>query len=126
MIVAVAAVSLGALAGSGAARSALAGAVICGVANVYAVWRVFGARRAPASEHAELANLYRAEFGKLLVIGALTAALFSAIEVHILAYIGGCLGAILTGIGVAATFNPATASARNTKLQDNHGERDVN
>lgn len=126
LIVAAAAVSLGGLVGSDAARSALAGAVICGVANVYAVWRVFGARRDPASEHAELANLYRAELGKLLIIGALTAALFSAIEVHILAYIGGCLGVLLTGIGVAATFSPVTASTRNTKLQDNHGERDVN
>lgn len=122
LVVTAAAVSLGGLAGAAVARSALAGAVICGVANVYAAWRVFGSRRAPASEHAELANLYRAEFGKLLMIGALTAALFSATEVHILAYIGGCLGGVLTGIGVAATYNPVTASARNTELQDNHGE----
>jgi len=122
LVVVVAAASLGGFAGAGAARSALAGAVICGVAYIYAAWRVFGSRRRAVSEHAELANLYRAEVGKLLLIGALTAALFAATEVHILAYIGGCLGAILTGIGVAASFNPAPPSTRRTTRQDNHGE----
>lgn len=115
-------VSLGGVDSAGAAWSALAGAVICGVANVYAAWRVFGSRRGPASEHAELANLHRAEFGKFLIIGALSGALFSVAEVHILAFVGGCLGVLLTGIVVAATFNPGTASPRNTKIQDNHGE----
>ena len=97
-------------------------AVICGVANVYAAWRVFSSRRRPASEYGELANLYRAEFGKFVMIGALSAALFSVSDVDILAFVGGCISAILAGTLVAATFNPGAASTRNTKLEDNHGE----
>lgn len=120
-IVALAAI-LGGLGGPQAARSAAAGAVICGVANIYAAWRVFASRRRPASEYGELANLYRAEFGKFVMIGALSAGLFAVSTVDILAFVGGCIGAILAGTLIAATFNPGTASTRNTKLQDNHGE----
>jgi len=122
LLAAGASAALGGSAGAWAAACALAGALICGAANIYAAWRVFGPRCAPASAHAELANLYRAEFGKLLLIGALSAALFAATEVHILAYIGGCLGGVLPGIGVAATFSPATAGTHNTEAKDNHGE----
>lgn len=113
---------LGGLGSPQAARSAAAGAVICGVANIYAAWRVFASRRRPASEYGELANLYRAEFGKFVMIGALSAGLFAVSTVDILAFVGGCIGAILAGTLIAATFNPGTASTRNTKLQDNHGE----
>lgn len=114
--------ALGGLVGSQAARSALAGAAICGVANVYAAWRVFAAAHAQASEYRELANLYRAEFGKLVVIGALSAIWFSVSEVVILAFIGGCLGAIVTGTLVAATFNPGMPGVHNSKLHRTHGE----
>lgn len=121
--VAASAALLGGLDSGEAARSALAGAGICGVANIYAAWRVFRSRRRrPASEHGELANLYRAELGKLVTIGALSAVLFAVSEVRILAFVGGCLSAIVAGILVAATFNPGIESTHNTKLQDTHGE----
>jgi len=116
------AAAFGGLAGPLASRSAAAGAVICGVANAYAVWRVFLSKRRPASEYGELANLYRAEFGKFVMIGVLSAALFSVSKVDILAFVGGCISAILAGTLVAATFNPGAANTRNTKLEDKHGE----
>lgn len=121
LVVALAAVC-GGLAGPQAARSAAAGAIICGVANVYAAWRVFASKRRPASEYGELANLYRAELGKFVMIGALSAVLFSVSNVDILAFVGGSIGAILAGTLIAATFNPGTPSTRNTKIPDNHGE----
>lgn len=121
MVVALAA-ALGGLGSPHAARSAAAGAIICGVANVYAAWRVFVSKRRPASEYGELANLYRAEFGKFVMIGALSAVLFSVSNVDILAFVGGSIGAILAGTLIAATFNPGTTSTRNSKIQDNHGE----
>lgn len=114
--------ALGGFGGMQGARSALAGALICGVANVYAAWRVFAARDRPVSEYGELANLYRAEFGKLLVIGALSAALFSVVEVEILAFVGACLGALLAGTLVAATFNPGIPGMHNSKRHRTHGE----
>jgi len=116
------AAAFGGLGGPQALRSAAAGTVICGIANVYAAWRVFASRRRPASEYGELANLYRAEFGKFVMIGALSAALFSVSSVDILAYVGGCIGALLAGTLVAATFNPGSAKTRNTELKDDHGE----
>lgn len=119
LAVAAGAAALGGLDSLQSGRSALAGAGICGVANVYAAWRVFAAKSRPASEYGELANLYRAEFGKFIMIGALSAVLFSVSEVAILAFVGGCLSAILAGTIVAATFNPG---ARNAKIQDSHGE----
>lgn len=104
---------LGALDGVEAARSAAAGAVICGVANAYAAWRVFRSRGRPATEYGELANLYRAEFGKFVMIGALSAVLFAATEVRILPFVGGCLGALATGILVAAMFKPDIEGTHN-------------
>lgn len=97
------------------ARSALAGAGICGIANIYAAWRVFRSGSRAGSEYGELANLYRAEFGKFVMIGALSAMLFAVSEVRILAFVGGCLGAIVAGILVAAAFNPGIESTQNTK-----------
>lgn len=116
------AAAFGGLAGAGAVRSALAGALICGVANVYAAWRVFAARRGAVSQYGELANLYRAELGKLVVIGALSAVWFSVSKVVILAYIGGCLVAIVMGIVITATFNPGVPGIHNSKLHRIHGE----
>ena len=51
----------------GQARSALLGGGIALLANGYSVWRIFSAP-AETSGEAALANLYRAEFGKLVVI----------------------------------------------------------
>jgi len=105
-----------------AARSAAAGAMVCGAANAYAAWRVFIAGRRNGSQHGELANMYRAEFGKLVTIGVVSAVLFSVSSVDVLAYVGGCIGAILTGLLVAATFDPGVPGTHNTKMQDSHGE----
>lgn len=105
---------VGGLDGAEGARSAATGAVICGVANIYAAWRVFVGGRRPVSEYGELANLYRAEFGKFVLIGALSAAFFAVSEVWILAFVGGCLSAIVAGLLVAATFNPGIESTHNT------------
>lgn len=121
-VVALVAAALAGLDSAQSSRSALAGAAICGVANVYAAWRVFVAKRRTDSEFGELANLYRAEFGKFVMIGALSALLFSVSEVEILAFVGGCLGALMAGTLVAATFNPGTATTNNSKIQGNHGE----
>ena len=122
VVVALAAAALGGFDGAQSSRSALAGAVICGIANVYAAWRVFVAKRRTTSEFGELANLYRAEFGKFVMIGALSALLFSVSEVEILAFVGGCLGALLAGTLVAATFNPGTVTTNNLKIRNTHGE----
>jgi F0F1-type ATP synthase assembly protein I len=122
IVVALAAAALAGFDGAQSSGSALAGAAICGIANVYAAWRTFVAKRGTSSEFGELANLYRAEFGKFVMIGALSVVLFSVSEVEILAFVGGCLGAILAGTLVAATFNPRTAATNNSKIQNTHGE----
>jgi hypothetical protein len=64
----------------------------------------------------------RAELGKFVMIGVLSAGLFSVASVDILAYIGGCIGAILAGIVVAATFDPGAVNTHNTNVQESHGE----
>ena len=80
-----------------AAYSALLGGLVSAAANAYAGWRVFSAG-AGASEHAELANMYRAEFGKLLMFAALSAAVFAGLrEVNIVAFIGGCAASMIAG-----------------------------
>ncbi len=89
--------------GRAAALSALAGGLICAIANTYAGWRVFstGTR---ASVYAELQNMYRAEFGKLILIGSLCAAVFAAVpDIHVVAFVGGCIGVIIAGTVGAAT-----------------------
>ena len=120
-VVALAAV-FGGLHSPAAGRSALAGAAVCGMANVYSAWRVFVSKHRSDSAYGELANLYRAEFGKFVIIGALSAVIFSVSDVDILAFVGGCMGAILAGTLVAATFNPGSAGTSNAELQDEHGE----
>lgn len=122
LLVAGLAALLGGLGGTQAAWSAAAGAVICGLANTYAAWRVFAARRPMVSAHGELANIYRAEFGKLVMIGALSAALFKVSSVHILAYVGGCAAALLVGTLVAALFNPGGTGVRKNESEHSHGK----
>lgn len=103
------------------AASAFAGALICGVANCYAAWRVF--RRSPqeASEFGELSNLYRAEFGKLIIIGALSAFVFAISQVKILAFVAGCMIALLAGTLVGATFTPQLDNLKKQSLDNKHG-----
>ena len=63
----------------GQARSSLLGGGIAFVANGYSVWRVF-AVPADISGEATLVNLYRAEFGKLVITGALCATVFALVD----------------------------------------------
>ena len=94
-------------------RSALIGAGISVVGNSYAVRRVF-ARSGKISAHGELAALYRAEFGKLFIVGGLCAMAFIALdEIRIAGFLAG----LITGM-IAATVAVATQ-----KIQLPNGER---
>ncbi len=79
------------------------------IANTYAGWRIFS-RKQGDSVHGELYNFYRAEFGKLVMIGALCAATFAAIEaISVIAFVGGCVAAMVAGV-VGASFEPANCA----------------
>lgn len=81
-----------------AAYSALLGGMIYTIANGYAGWRIFS-RQQNGSVHGELYNFYRAEFGKLLMIGALCAATFASIKaINVIAFVGGCVAAMIAGV----------------------------
>ncbi len=85
-----------------AAYSALLGGMIYTIANTYAGWRIFS-RKQNDSVHGELYNFYRAEFGKLLMIGALCAATFAAIKaINVLAFVAGCVAAMIAGVVIAS------------------------
>ena len=78
-----------ALLADGQARSSLLGGGIAFVANGYSVWRAFSAP-ADTSGAATLGNLYRAEFGKLVIIGVLCGCAFIALEdLNFAAFLGG-------------------------------------
>ena len=84
-------------------RSALFGGGISVAGNGYAVWRVFS-RQTIGSGESELLALYRAEFGKLVIVGALCAAVFAAVDdVRIV----GLLTGLLIGM-IAATVAVVT------------------
>ena len=84
-------------------RSALIGAGISVAGNGYAVRRVFG-QYSEKTAQAELAALYRAEFGKLFIVAALCAVTFIALnEIKIAGFLAG----LFTGI-IAATLAAAT------------------
>jgi F0F1-type ATP synthase assembly protein I len=92
--------------GRTAAYSALLGGSIYTIANAYAGWRIFSRKRND-SVHGELYNFYRAEFGKLLMIGALCAATFASIKaINVIAFVGGCVAAMIAGV-VGASFEQA-------------------
>ena len=79
----------------GQARSALLGGGIALLANGYSVWRVFSAP-AETSGEAALANLYRAEFGKLVITGALCAMAFAfADNLAVGGFLAGLLATLL-------------------------------
>ena len=84
-------------------HSALVGAGISVAGNGYAAWRVFsggGAR----SGSAELFTLYRAEFGKLIIIGVVCAVAFAIIDgLNIVAFVGGLAVGMITATLAAAT-----------------------
>ena len=83
----------------GQAQSSLLGGGIAFVANGYSVWRVFSAP-AEISGEAALANLYRAEFGKLVITGALCAMAFALVDDLA---VGGFLAGLLATL-LAATI----------------------
>ena len=81
----------------GDVRSALFGAGISVAGNGYAAWRVFS-RPARTPGQGELFTLYRAEFGKLVIVGVLCAVVFAAVdEIRI----GGFLAGLLSGMFAA-------------------------
>ena len=83
--------------GGVAAYSGMLGGTIYTIANTYASWRVFS-RKQCNSAHGELFNLYRAEIGKLVMIGVLCATAFAALDaINVIAFIGGCLSAMIAG-----------------------------
>jgi F0F1-type ATP synthase assembly protein I len=88
-----------ALLADGQARSSLLGGGIAFVANGYSVWRAFSAP-VDTSGAATLGNLYRAEFGKLVITGALCAAAFALVD-HLA--VGGFLAGLLATL-LAATM----------------------
>lgn len=80
-----------------AAYSALTGGLICLAANAYAAWRAFNTTTAESAAGV-LSNLYRAEVGKLVTIGALFIAVFTGWEeVNIGAFIAGSIAALIAG-----------------------------
>ncbi len=103
--------------GAVASYSALLGGAIYAVANAYAGWRIFSPR-SNASAQAELSNIYRAEFGKLVVVGALCAATFASIQaINIVAFVIGCAGAIVAGaIGASTTQYDGVPSRPTRKI----------
>ncbi len=102
-------VALLALLTEGQARSALLGGGAGLLANVYAVWRVY-VSPADASAERALLNLYRAEFGKLVITGALCALAFALIkDLAIAGFLAGLVTALL-----AATLGAITAQSSDT------------
>lgn len=88
-------------------RSSLFGSGISIAGNGYAAWRVFE-RTKGKSAKGELPNLYRAEFGKLAIIGVLCAAVFAGVDDI---RIGGFLMGLFSGM-VAATIAVVTEKIR--------------
>ena len=84
-------------------RSALFGAGISVAGNGYAAWRVFS-RQATGSGEGELFSLYRAEFGKLVIVGVLCAAVFAAVdEIRIAGFLAGLLGGMIAATVAVVT-----------------------
>lgn len=95
-----------------AAYSALLGGMIYTIANAYAGWRIFS-RQQSGCVHGELYNFYRAEFGKLLMIGALCAATFASIEqISVIAFVGGCVATMIAGVVGASSEQADYASPK--------------
>jgi len=84
-------------------RSALFGAGISVAGNGYAAWRVFS-RQATGSGGSELFTLYRAEFGKLVIVGVLCAAVFVAVdEIRIAGFLAGLLAGMIAATVAVVT-----------------------
>ena len=84
-------------------NSALVGAGISVAGNGYAAWRVF-VGSSKEIDSVELFSLYRAEFGKLVIIGVLCGCAFVAIDgLNIVAFLGGLVSGTLASVIAAAT-----------------------
>jgi len=84
-------------------HSVLVGAGISVAGNGYAVWRVF-VGSSKEIDSVELFSLYRAEFGKLVIIGVLCGCAFVAIDgLNIVAFLGGLVSGTLASVIAAAT-----------------------
>ena len=84
-------------------HSALVGAGISVAGNGYAAWRVF-VGSGKEIDSVELFSLYRAEFGKLVIIGVLCGCAFVAIDgLNIAAFLGGLVSGALASVIAAAT-----------------------
>ena len=84
-------------------HSALVGAGISVAGNGYAAWRVF-VDSGEEIDSVELFSLYRAEFGKLVIIGVLCGCAFVAIDgLNIAAFLGGLVTGTLASVIAAAT-----------------------
>ena len=84
-------------------HSALVGAGISVAGNGYAAWRVFAGSRKEIGS-VEVFTLYRAEFGKLVIIGVLCGCAFVAIDgLNIAAFLGGLVSGTLASVIAAAT-----------------------
>jgi len=84
-------------------HSALVGAGISVAGNGYAAWRVF-VGSGKEIDSVELFSLYRAEFGKLVIIGVLCGCAFVAIDgLNIVAFLGGLVSGTLASVIAAAT-----------------------
>lgn len=91
------------LSGQVAAYSALLGGVIYVIANAVAARRIFS-RKINGTAQGELYTFYRAEIAKLVMIGALCAAVFASVKpISIIAFIVGCGCAMIAGTIGAAT-----------------------
>ena len=84
--------------GTTAGLSAACGGLAVVVANAYSAWRVFAGSEQESAEQA-LSTLYRAETGKLVMLGALFVAIFAGWRnVDIVAFIAGCAAAMIAGV----------------------------
>jgi F0F1-type ATP synthase assembly protein I len=84
-------------------HSALLGAGIGVAGNGYAAWRVFAGSRSKNGSVA-MFELYRAEFGKLVIIGVLCGCAFMALEdLNFAAFLGGLVSVTLASVVAAAT-----------------------
>ena len=84
-------------------HSALVGAGISVAGNGYAAWRVFASGRKEI-DSVEVFTLYRAEFGKLVIIAVLCGCAFVAIDgLNFAAFLGGLVSGTLASVVAAAT-----------------------
>ena len=87
----------------GELRSALIGSGIGIFGNGYAVWSVF-VRPTKRPVQGELLVLYRAEFGKLVIMGVLCAAVFAAVDgIRIIGFLLGLLSGMIATTGALVT-----------------------